>query len=56
MSVVHRDIFDFDRLQAWLWFLFFAAFPVASAAILLAQPRETPSEGGQAGAVQETTR
>jgi hypothetical protein len=35
VSVAHRDVFDFDRLQAWAWFALFAGFGAITTALLV---------------------
>jgi hypothetical protein len=39
-SIAHRDVFDFDRLQAWAWFALFAGFGAITTALLLGGNRE----------------
>ncbi len=39
-SVAHRDVFDFDRVQTWAWFVLFAAFGVVTVALLVAGGEE----------------
>ena len=48
VSVAHRDVFDFGKVQAWLWMVFFALFPLASAAVLVVQgSQDTLRDGPQ---------
>jgi hypothetical protein len=35
-SLAHRDVFDFDRLQTWAWFVLFAAFGAITVGLLAA--------------------
>lgn len=35
-SVAHREVFDFDRLQTWAWFVLFAGFGVITLGLLAA--------------------
>jgi hypothetical protein len=56
VTVVHLDIFDFERLQGWLWVILFGAFPLATAWVLIAQRSEPieadgPALGGASRAI-----
>jgi hypothetical protein len=44
VSIAHRDVFDFGRLQAWAWMVLFVAFTVVSAVLVTIGPRR----GGRA--------
>ncbi len=47
-SVAHRDVFDFDRLQAWAWFALFAGFGAITTALLVSghhEPRVSSHTG-----------
>jgi hypothetical protein len=46
VSLVHRDVFDFGKLQGWLWMIFFALFPLAAGATFLTGPGDSdPGDG-----------
>jgi hypothetical protein len=47
-SIAHRDVFDFDRLQAWAWFALFAGFGAITTALLVGghdEPRVSSDAG-----------
>ena len=42
VTLVHLEIFDFDRLQAWAWLVLFAGFSVLTTALLVLSRDEMP--------------
>jgi hypothetical protein len=41
-TLVHLELFDFDRLQAWAWLVLFAGFSAVTTALLAIGGREEP--------------
>lgn len=44
-SVAHADVFDFDRLQTWAWFVLFAGFGAITTALLALGSRDGADPG-----------
>jgi hypothetical protein len=42
-TLVHLEVFDFGRIQAWAWVVLFGGFLVAAAAVLVGAPRPAPA-------------
>jgi hypothetical protein len=45
ITVAHRAVFDFGRLQAWAWVVLFAGFGLATTALLVRAVRSRPRDG-----------
>jgi hypothetical protein len=46
ITLVHLDVFDFHRLQAWAWVFLFAAFSLVTSALLVLAPDEEQRDAG----------
>jgi hypothetical protein len=46
ITLVHLELFDFHRLQAWAWVVLFAAFALITTGLLVVGPPEQQQEAG----------